>query len=316
MPNEGANMSNRQDRLIHWLLDSLELETTLFHLGQYCGSWKASTTGLARSGFHLVLNGECWLHLPDESASHRLQTGDAVFFLRDSVHFLSPLADAKLAAQAPRTGMAGLDLSVPDSVALACGFFNFRSSLNSIFLGSFPDYVVISRDGETLREARPLFDLILAEAQAGGDEPSPLISRLVDLLFFYVIRHLCQRREVTAGLWAMLGQAEFAPLLEAIVEEPGRDWTVEAMADLAHMSRATFFKRFAQICGASPSHFLLQIRMKLATQMIEDGMSLARAAENVGYQSDAAFSRAFKKATGVLPGAYRRSCQPVQIQAA
>lgn len=309
-------MSTRQDRLIHWLLSSLDLETTLFHLGQYCGSWKASTTGLARSGFHVILNGDCWLHLPDEQVSHPLRTGDAVFFLRDVAHYLSPLADPALAATAPRTSMAALDFDVPGSVALACGFFNFRSSLNTIFLGSFPDYVIIARDGESLSEARPLFDLILAEAHSGGEEPSPLISRLVDLLFFYVIRHLCQRGEVTAGLWAMLGQPEFAPLLEAIIAEPGREWTVEAMANIAHMSRATFFKRFGQVCGASPSHFLLQIRMKLATQLIEEGMSLSRAAEKVGYQSDAAFSRAFKKVTGVLPGAYRRGCQPVQLLAA
>jgi len=212
--------------------------------------------------------------------------------------------------------MAALDPAVPGSVALACGFFSFRSSLNRVFLAPFPDYVVISKDGEHLSDARPLFDLILAEAHAGGAEPSPLITRLVDLLFFYVIRHLCQRHEVSTSLWAMLAQPEFSPLLEAIVAEPGRDWTIEAMAGLAKMSRATFHKRFAQICGASPSHFLLQIRMKLATQLIEEGMSLSRAAEKVGYQTDAAFSRAFKKATGILPGAYRRSCQPPPLRAA
>lgn len=88
------------------------------------------------------------------------------------------------------------------------------------------------------------------------------------------------------------------------------------MADLSHMSRATFFKRFTQIAGTSPSHFLTQIRMKRATQLIEEGVSLARAAEQVGYQSDAAFSRAFKKVTGTLPGALRRSAAMSQKLAA
>ncbi|WP_153114779.1 AraC family transcriptional regulator [Rhodocyclus tenuis] len=308
--------SPRNDRLIHWLLGSLELESTLFHLGQYCGSWKTSTSGLARAGFHVVLHGECWLHLPQEGVSHPLQSGDAVIFLRDVVHYLSPLADPLAAAQAPRRSMAPVDTSLPGSVALACGFFSFRSQLNRVFLGSFPDYVVISRSGEKLSETRPLFDLILTEAQAGGEEPSPLISRLVDLLFFYAIRHLCQRREVSDGLWALLARPEFAPLLEAIIADPGRDWTVQTMAELAHMSRATFFKRFAQACGASPSHLLLQIRMRVASQLIEEGLSLSRTAEKVGYQSDAAFSRAFKKSTGVLPGAYRRAQQQRQLQAA
>ena len=88
------------------------------------------------------------------------------------------------------------------------------------------------------------------------------------------------------------------------------------MAEIALMSRATFFKRFMHVCGSSPSHFQLQIRMKLASQLIQEGLSLSRTAERVGYQSDAAFSRAFKKATGTLPGAYRRSCLPAQLRAA
>lgn len=309
-------MSSPQDRLIHWLLGSLELDTTLFHLGQYCGSWKASITGLARAGFHVVLNGRCWLHLGEGGESVPLQAGDAVFFLRDLPHTLSPLADPAQALQAPRVSMAPLDFAVPDSVALACGFFEFRSRLNSLFLGSFPDYIVIRRDDSALAETRPLFELILKEANRAEEEPSPLVARLVDLLFFYVVRHLCRRREVSAGLWAMLGQPEFAPLLQAIIDAPEREWTVEAMAGLAHMSRATFFKRFQHVCGASPSHFLLQIRMKLASRMIQEGTSLSRAAERVGYQSDAAFSRAFKKATGILPGAYRRTCQPVSARTA
>lgn len=301
-------MSSRQDRLIHWLLGSLELDTTLFHLGQYCGSWKASISGLERSGFHLVLNGQCWLHLPDEKAPRHLQTGDAVFFLRDMPHTLSPVADPVQAAQAPRAAMSELDFSVTHSVGLACGFFEFRSALNRVFLGSFPDYVVIQAQGGELTELRPLFALILAEAKGSGQAPSPLITRLVDLLFYYVIRHLCQRQDVKAGLWSLLGRPEFAPLLEAIIEEPGHDWTVQAMADLTHMSRATFFKRFLQACGATPAHVLQQVRMKQASELIQDGVSLSRAAERVGYQSDGAFSRVFKKTTGVLPGAYRRAC--------
>lgn len=300
-------MSSRQDRLIHWLLGSLDLQTTLFHLGQYCGSWKASTTGLARAGFHVILNGTCWLHLPETGEQHALQAGDAVFFLRDVPHFLSPHEDRAQAEQAPRCPMADIDFEAPDSTALACGFLDFRTPLDNLFLGSFPDVVVISRHETVLQETRTIFPLLLAEAQRSSQAPSPLIARLVDLLFFYVIRHLCRQQAVSAGLWAVLARPEFTPLLEALVEQPGRDWSVDAMADLSHMSRATFFKRFTRIAGTSPSHFVAQLRMQRATQLIEKGMSLTRAAEEVGYQSDAAFSRAFKKITGTLPGALRRA---------
>ena len=301
-------MPHRQDRLIQWLLNSLELQTTLFHLGQYCGSWQASTTGLARAGFHVLLNGNCWLHLPQTGQRHALQSGDAVFFLRDTPHLLSPHADAVLAAQTPKMPMAPFDASIPCSTALACGFFEFRAPLNSIFLSSFPDYVLVSGQSGPLQAIKPIFELILAEAQRSPnpDAPSPLITRLVDLMFFYVIRHWCQRQEVSAGLWAVLARPEFSALLEAIVRQPDHDWTVESMADLTCMSRTRFFKHFSATVGTSPGHFLAQIRMKLATQRIEQGMPLSRAAQSVGYQSDAAFSRAFKKITGTLPGTLRR----------
>ena len=307
-------MPHRQDRLIQWLLSSLELQTTLFHMGQYCGSWQASTAGLARAGFHVLLQGNCWLHLPHSGTSHALQAGDAVFFLRDVPHLLSPHADALLAAQAPKVPMSAVDASAPCSTALACGFFEFRAPLNSVFLSPFPDHVIVSGQSGALQEIKPIFDLMLAEAQRcpDPDAPSPLIARLVDLMFFYVIRHLCQRQEVSAGLWAVLARPEFTLLLDAIVRQPEHDWTVEAMADVTCMSRTRFFKRFSETVGISPSHFLAQIRMKLATQWIEEGMSLSRAAQSVGYQSDAAFSRAFKKITGSLPSSLRRSIAATQ----
>jgi len=302
-------MPQRQDRLIQWLLGSLELQTSLFHLGQYCGSWQASTTGLARAGFHVILSGDCWLHLPDRGQKHALKAGDAVFFLRDARHLISPCADLKEASQAPRMPMEEIDLNVPCSTALACGFFDFRAPLNHLFLDSFPDYVIAAQERQELPEVRPLFELLRKEATVPGEVPSPLITRLVDLMFFYVIRYLCRRQEVSTGLWAVLSRPEFTVLFDAIVSAPARDWNVDDMAGLTCMSRTRFFKRFSEAAGTSPAFFVAQVRMQLATQWIADGMSLARAAELVGYQSDAAFSRAFKKITGTLPGAYRRAAQ-------
>ncbi len=299
-------MAPSPDRLIHWLLDSLELRTTLFHLGRYCGSWKASTKGLADAGFHVVLAGDCWLHLPEAGTSLPLHAGDAVFFLRDIPHLLSPHADPELAAQAPRCPMQPFSEDA-GGTALACGFFAFQTPLHERFLGPFPDYVLIPRDDDGLRESRPIFQLILAEARQGGSEPSPLVARLVDLLFFYVIRHLCRRQEIASGLWAVLARPEFAPLLDALLEDPARDWTIDRMADLSHMSRASFHKHFTRVAGTSPGQFLTSLRMTLAGRLLGRGMSLSRAAEQVGYQSDAAFSRAFKKSTGRLPGSVRRA---------
>jgi AraC family transcriptional activator of mtrCDE len=301
-------MRNDHDSLTDWLLKSLELETTLFHLGQYCGSWRASTAGLAKAGFHLVLRGACWLHLDEQGECLALHEGDAIFFLRDLPHTLAPTPE--LHDGLPPAGsvpMLPFDPSVPDAVALACGFFGFRAGIAESLMASFPSYVVIRARDSTLREIRPLFELVLSEENRGHATPSPLVARLVDLMFYYVIRDLAARSEVAAGVWAILAAPAFAPLLQALIDDPGHEWTVEAMAAISHMSRATFFKRFTQTAGVAPGQFLLLLLMNVAAQMLTEGVSIARAAQRVGYQSDAAFSRAFKKATGVLPGAYRRA---------
>jgi len=100
---------------------------------------------------------------------------------------------------------------------------------------------------------------------------------------------------------------EFSKLLEAMIKEPQKSWPVETMADFSHMSLVTFFKRFSKIAGQSPNFFLVMVRMKLAAQLLRQGSSITQTAEKVGYQSESAFSRAFKKIVGQQPGAYQRT---------
>ncbi len=306
-------MNTATDQLAHWLLASLELETTLFHVGQYCGTWRAAPSGVMRSGFHLVLNGQCWLHLPEKSQALPLQKGDAVFFIRETSHYLSPSASPDdLALCRVKSGvMAPIDESVPDSVALACGFFDFKSGLSTLLLSSFPDYLIIRGNQTELLAAKAIFDLILSEARQAGESASPLIVRLTDVLFFYAIRQLATTHEISAGLWAVVQSPEFAKLVEAVINEPEKDWPVEKMADYSYMSRATFFKRFSQVAGQTPNYFVVMVRMKMAAQLLRQGKTISQVAEKVGYQSESAFSKAFKKVIGQQPGAYQKQSSSV-----
>ena len=296
-------MSTYSDQLAHWLLDSIELDTAVLHVGQYCGPWRASTAGRASGSFHLVLQGECFLHVPG-IAPVALQPRDSVFLLRDIDHFLSPYRDP--AAHTVAQPMQPLEPSAGHGDGLACGLFQFRGPLSSLIIDSFPSYLISRRDDAAPHAAAALFDLILAEA--GGDplQPSPLIARLVELLFFYLIRHVAQREEVASGLLALAQRSEFAPLLDKMLVAPAEDWSIKSMADVAHMSRASFCKHFTIACGLPPAQFLMLLRMKIGAQRLHAGESVERAAEYVGYRSHAAFSRAFKRVIGEQPGAYRR----------
>jgi AraC family transcriptional regulator, activator of mtrCDE len=317
-------MLKSAEKAADWLLSGLELRSTLFHVGQYCGVWRASTAGHQRASFHLVLEGACWLHLPASfgraAKSTRLVAGDAVFFMHDTAHCLSPdehaPADDAFAVRIGAMTPLGVSSEPEADVALACGFFEFRSDLGDAISGLLPEHIVARHDDAKLAGARTTFELIRAEAARTQDAPSPLINRLTDVLFFYALRAFASSDDFAPGLWSVMRRAEFAPLVNAIIEKPGDDWNTHTMAALCHMSRARFCKQFAETCGQPPAQFLALLRMKVAAEMLRHGESTSNAAEHVGYQSESAFAQAFKRITGLQPGACRRARGREQADAA
>lgn len=291
-----------QDRFAHWLLGSIEFNSVVLHAGRYCGPWRASTAGVAQASFHLLLSGQCYLHLPGQ-APVLLRARDGVFLLRDVDHYLSPYADP--AARIGATAMQPMDAD-GEGTGMACGFFQFRGALSALVLDSFPDYLISRADDPALAGGAALFELMLAETGGDPERPSPLIGRLTELLFFYVLRHAARQAPIGAGLLALARRGEFTHLLDALLRDPAADWTIDSMARASRMSRATFYKHFSEACGMPPAQLLLLLRMTIAAQRLKAGDSVERAAFHVGYQSAAAFTRAFQRSTGASPGAYRR----------
>ncbi|WP_084664111.1 AraC family transcriptional regulator [Pandoraea faecigallinarum] len=304
------------EQVADWLLAGLELKSTLFHVGEYCGVYQASTAGYQRASFHVVLDGGCYLHL-DAGAGRSprtltLNAGDAVFLLSDVAHALTPDATppADLTARAGKmTPLPSTPRTAPGTgttVALACGFFEFRTELDTLVLGMLPNPIVARRDSGRLAGMTQIFALIQAEARRPGDTPSPLLARLTDLLFYYALREAVHAQDVAPGMWRLMRRDAFGRLAAAIIESPGERWTTDSMAEFVHMSRARFCKQFAEIGGQPPAQFVTLVRMKTAAALLRAGVPLPEAAEQVGYQSESAFAQAFKRVTGIQPGAWRR----------
>ena len=134
-----------------------------------------------------------------------------------------------------------------------------------------------------------------------------MLERLSQLLFLYVLRQHGAESGELRGLLALARQPAFAALLERLIAAPAEDWTLERMAAGAGLSRAAFAKRFHELAGQTPGQVLLGLRMREACRRLKEGETVAEVAEAVGYQSLAAFTRAFDKVVGLPPGAYRRS---------
>lgn len=292
--------------LVDWLLESLELDASLFHIGRYCGAWHASTHGLARASFHLIVQGHCWLHIDGHPAALRLDSGDAVFLLRDLNYRLSNTENPAIAQTLPRMAMTALDSQAQDGVGLVCGFFHFKSGLSSLIIEGLPDWIILRAGDPGSSAARALFELILQECERLPAPSSALLERLSHLLFLYVLRQQMADNQRLGGLVALARNPQFAPLLDQLIEQPQLPWSLESMAARIGLSRSAFFKRFNELAGQSPGQVLLALRMRHACQLLRANHTVEQVCAAVGYQSIAAFTRAFAKSVGVQPGAYRK----------
>ncbi len=287
------------------LLSSLEVQSSLYHLGQYCGNWSASTSGRARASFHLILHGGCLVDVGAGRETLTLAAGDGIFFLRDIPHALTPLGLA--AADGGRCApMQPLLPRQADSTGLACGFFQFRPGLADLLADTLPDYLVLRADDERFHPARGVFELILGETARDPGASPVVLERLTDLLIFFMLRHLAIHDRQAYGLFVLARDPAMAGLLQAILAEPAKPWSMQDMADRVHMSKATFHRRFTLHGGTTPAQLLQLLRMRVARRYLSQGMGIQDAAERVGYQSQAAFSRVFQRTEGMAPSALRK----------
>lgn len=142
--------------------------------------------------------------------------------------------------------------------------------------------------------------------RAGGET---ILSKLSELMFLHALRqHIDVLPAESTGRLSGLRDRHVGRALHLMHGRPAERWTIDALAREVGLSRSAFAERFTELMGAPPMHYLGNWRLQLAAQLLEqNGMSIAQAAAEVGYESEAAFNRAFKKQVGVPPGSWRRS---------
>lgn len=133
-----------------------------------------------------------------------------------------------------------------------------------------------------------------------------LLNKLADSLFSLAVCDYANRHPERRGLFAALADGRICRLLQAVHEEPGRAWTMQVMASVACMSRSAFAERFTQLMRMPPMQYVTRLRVTIAEQWLrERQMPVAVIAERLGYGSEAAFRRLFKRVSGVSPGRIR-----------
>ncbi len=288
------------------LLNRLALNAEVYVNGDFCGTWAVDTGGSRRIPFHLIGSGDAWLHFEGESPN-QLAAKDLVLFPHDAHHIISSAE-----AEPPQTLVNAPMTNDGATTQMVCGFFEFRNALAYPLLDALPDVVVLrAADTRQARHLDWLIDRILLELKEALPGSYAVVDQLAYLLFVEILRQQVRDNAVPSGLLAALFDARIGRALNAIHQHPENTWTLETMAEQAAMSRSSFAERFNRLAGLTPVKYLTLWRMAEARRLLTTtDLSTAQIAERSGYETEAAFRKAFKKTQGDTPGAVRSAARP------
>ena len=272
--------------------------------------------------YHIVSKGTCWVTLADGPSVH-LDTGDVVVIPHGDTYIMSsaPGMHSEIPADAVlmffRRLASGSAPSIvteggggPEGTDLVCGFLGCDVRPFNPVLEALPRLVHLQRPAEVSTHDRlgALIDFALAESRQRRSGAQSVLLRLSEVLFIEVIRRYLDsvatdRRGWLAGLRdPMIGR-----VLVVLHDRPAVPWTLERLAKEIGVSRSVLAARFTHLVGQPPMHYLTFWRMQLAARLLADGTAKVSAvALHVGYESEAAFSRAYKQVVGVSPATWRR----------
>jgi AraC-like DNA-binding protein len=265
--------------------------------------------------FHLVTQGECFVTIAGEEPV-RLIAGDAVIFPQGDAHQMSSapgLAAMKGArlervlTRRPRHLAFGGGGAV---TRIVCGYLACDARLARLLLTGLPPLVRVNVRGSnagvwlesSLRYA-------LQEARSPRPGGAGVLAKLSEVLFIEVLRlYMNEQGASHTGWLAGVRDRVVGAALSALHKRPGHDWSLEELARVSGSSRSVLAERFQSLVGSSPMQYLTQWRMLLAANLLShSNSSMTRIAEEVGYKTDTAFIRAFRREYGEPPASWRRA---------
>jgi AraC-like DNA-binding protein len=272
------------------------------------------------SVFHLIASGSCTMEIAT-GERRTVSTGDILLLPFADAHtfwngnFQEKAFGPDLMRPGPVDGIGTIDYGGGGDVTrMVCGFIESSELLFAPVFRSLPP-LVVDHTGEdkvsalitaTVRE-------ILALADAAAPGTALMLGRMMELLFVEVVRRYAAQLPPSATGWfAAMNDPIVGRALQSVHRDPARRWTVDELAREARSSRTVLAERFNTLMGQAPIEYVTGWRMQLAAERIRgSGESLSAIAADVGYESEAAFNRAFKRVTGVTPGRWRDGCESV-----
>lgn len=301
------------------VLKTLRLNTQTYFCSDFHAPWGIVMDEDSEGMFHVVLEGSCVLNISNDSNTIILNKGDIVAFPSGGAHWISDHQDSPkmpsrfvldkiLSGESPFETQSEPCQEIIKNT-LMCGSFSYETKMKHPFIRDLPCFIHIK--AEQNNEQRWMSELV-ATLSRESRSPSPgsslMLDRLTEVLFIQIIRYFLNTQPNKHNYLAALNDQQIGTTLNLIHAEKSAFWTVEKLGEKVAMSRSAFTDKFSKLVGQAPKTYLLNWRMQKAKTRLETtDDSMYQIAEDAGYSSEAAFSKAFKAFFTETPGFVRRA---------
>jgi len=275
------------------ILRSMRVEGSVYFCDHLQAPWSMDFTDTSSASFHLVRRGECWVMAGERT--ERLGPGDLVF--------IEPGRDHVLASHPPNQDPP----PVKSRTLLLCGYCNFAEETGTPLLDIFPSLTII-REEEIQKHPwlKSTLDQLSTEYMSQQPGAELVVNKLTEVVLVELIRINFGRDDKSRFIGALSDQ-QISRALQQLHINPHIVWTLEMLAGKVGMSRAAFSKRFKKLVGQPMFEYLTVLRVQRAKEILQDTkLPLYEVASRVGYESDLAFTKTFKKHTGTTPTRFRK----------
>jgi len=300
------------------ILRSLRLRSAVLSRAHLRGRWCVHTTGATRMLFHGVVQGRCSLVRDTDPHVFELQAGDIIVLALGDAHRIAAepgLPPVPISTLPARPGPVPLLEygTVGQCTRIVCGTFELDHPASASVKALLPA-VMCAHPADAASRAWAAATLALLEQELERSEPSPTITSLADSLFVHALSRAAQQPAPGASnLLAAVRDEQIGRALSLVHDHPGHAWSASGLAQAVGMSRTRFFDRFTELVGEPPARYVARWRVHAAADLMRrKTLSTAEIAEKVGYSSEDALAKVFKKYVGKSPREYRREREQAQ----
>lgn len=292
------------------ILEKIRLTSVVYFKSDFTSPWGMDIPKGPYAQFHLVTQGSCLARIGGTTLP--VEAGDILVFPTGREHWLADQETSKRenGPKVVRAIMDGKPLFQGQAAAttLVCGHFDFDRTVDHPFIKELPEFIHISQhEKRELSWLQGITDLVIEEAEKKWEGSQLISNKLGEVLFVHTLRAYFKRGAIS-GFVAALQDGRIGKALRAIHNTPEADWQLLSLAQVAGMSRTGFSKRFKDLLGDTPLNYITHWRMLRAGELLTFGsQSVGEIAHAVGYSSEAAFNRVFKKRMALTPLKFRQS---------